>query len=246
LGVFRSVNKKVLLFLIPLGDAAAAAMSSGGTYDSIYGPVGLFMILTPLVYDLRKATVWGRNSILALFAIIGLAVVIGKILRPLMWNYYLAAPMFEDRVWINHPLYGSMYIEKDREKFFSSVCNVINAEGKKRMLLSLPYSFANYYCGIDPWNAYVQTFFDTSSSETIRKMMWELNGNPPMWILYQRQLKILKINEISYNHGHPLAHRDLDDLIESRLDSGAWKLVAKWTEQKHDDWLLIRTSPAAH
>jgi len=91
----------------------------------------------------------------------------------------------------------------------------------------------------------VQTFFDTTSKETIQGLMGELQASPPQWILYQRQMITLRIHEQAYNHGEPLEQRYLDEMIERKLADGSWQAVytsdygnGHWRD---NEWILIRT-----
>ena len=94
----------------------------------------------------------------------------------------------------------------------------------KPELLSLPYPYPNYFCDIAPWHDYVQTFFDTATRPQIEHLMQELETHPPEWIVYQRQLNIMRGAERLYNHGHPLAQRELDTMLMRKLSSGQWSL----------------------
>jgi hypothetical protein len=77
--------------------------------------------------------------------------------------------------------------------------------------------------------------------------MRELEKAPPKWVLYQRQLDILTMHEDTYNHGKPLPHRYLDQMIEQKLNSGEWeKTYASNYEDSpgwRNEWILIRTRP---
>jgi hypothetical protein len=44
-----------------------------------------------------------------------------------------------------------------------------------------------------------------------------------------------------YNHGQPLAQRDLDTLIVQKMASGEWQLVDKKDYLVGDGWWIIRT-----
>jgi hypothetical protein len=218
-------------------------MSSGGKHLGIHGPIGLFMAIIPVVFTLQDALKWGRAYVLTIYSLLALAIAVGKVQRPLMWEYYQAQPMFIDRAVISHPLYGPMVVDRTINRFFSGVCQTIRTSNTNRELLSLPYSYANYYCGITPWHQNVQTFIDTSNILTIRKIQNGLSTQPPGWILYQRQLQILSLMEFFFNHGRRVPQRDLDDLIEGKIARGTWKVVSHWQEQPGDDWLLIQTTP---
>jgi hypothetical protein len=121
-------------------------------------------------------------------------------------------------------------------------------------MLSLPFSYPNYFCDIPPWHGYVQTFFDISTRSTIEKMMDELRTDPPEWIVYQRELHSMSAHEQIFNHGQRLAQHDLDDLIMEKIATGQWRLVDKkeyghWqvvaTKETQDEesWFIIRTRP---
>jgi hypothetical protein len=244
LHIVRINNRLATLILVPFGALIAGGMSSGGKQFGVYGPVGLFMAIMPIVFTLQRPVAWGRAYVLSVYALVASAICLGKIERPLMWNFYRAQPMFVDRAIINHPIYGPMLVDRTMNGFFDGTCRTIRSSTAKPELLSLPYSYANYYCGIEPWGMYVQTFFDTSNAETIRKITKDLGSQPPTWVLYQRQLKVLRLNEIFFNHGQRSPHHDLDDFIEGQVGRGTWKIVSRWSEQPGNDWQLIRTSAA--
>ena len=111
----------------------------------------------------------------------------------------------------------------------------------------MPNPYANYFCDIPPWHGYIQTFFDTSSKETIETLMHELQESPPQWILYERQLDSLAVHEEILNKGQPLPHRYLDQLIMQKIDSADWQTV--YTSSYGDrlgnseTWYLLRTGP---
>jgi hypothetical protein len=129
------------------------------------------------------------------------------------------------------------------------VCQKVREGGSPKELLSLPFPGGNYFCSVPPWHGYVQTFFDTSSKQTIDTLMDELQHSPPKWILYQRQLMTLRLHEMVYNQGKPLEHRYLDQLIEQKLSEGVWrvaytdgrKIVPQWGTLWDNEWILIKT-----
>jgi hypothetical protein len=123
----------------------------------------------------------------------------------------------------------------------------------KPELLSMPFSYPNYFCNTPPWHGYVQTFFDTSTRSTITHLMSELDTAPPQWIVYQRQLDVMSGQEKVLHHGQPLAHRDLDEMMMQKIATGKWQVVdrsnynfnlaEKKDYQEGDGWLIIRTRP---
>ncbi len=144
-----------------------------------------------------------------------------------------------------------MYIDHDLLRFIEPICQQIEKENSRPELLSIPFSYPNYFCNTPPWHGYVQTFFDTSTRSTIIRLINEIDTAPPQWIVYQRQMKILSGAEFFYNHGRRLAHRDLDEMIMRKIATGKWQVVEKSNYllvdrknyQDGDGWLLIRTRP---
>jgi hypothetical protein len=153
--------------------------------------------------------------------------------------------MFVGRQWYRHPVYGPMIIETTQLEVFTQICGRLRSDSGE--LLSLPLTYANYFCSIAPWHGYVQTFFDTSTKETIFRLMQELAKAPPRWVLYQRQLDILSMHEDVYDHGQPLPHRYLDQMIEQKLNSGRWEkaYISNYEDSPgwRNEWILIRTKP---
>jgi hypothetical protein len=239
-GVVREQSGRAIYFLVPFSELVSSSMSSGGHHIGVYGPVGLFMLLLPLGAPRVFSAKWATAPVLAVYVILGVSEAAAKVEQPVSWQHYLAPPMFTARTWINHPLYGYMYINTDNKIFFSRVCATVKAVDDDSML-STPYSFANYYCGLPPWHDYVQTFFDTASRQTIEQLIKDLGVHPPTWVLYERQLRILRLHEKFYNHGRRLAHRDLDEFIMSRINAGAWKVTLQTDMHPDDRWMLIRT-----
>src|SRR5258707_14753256 len=147
-----------------------------------------------------------------------------------------------------------MYIDRGLLQFIEPVCKEIGEGNPRPELLSMPFSYPNYFCNTPPWHGYVQTFFDTSTRSTITHLIDELDTAPPQWIVYQRQLKIMSGPERLYNHGQRLAQRDMDDMIMRKIATGQWQLVDKSNYlvadmvdennyQDGDGWLIIRTRP---
>jgi hypothetical protein len=189
-------------------------------------------------------------------ALMGLRAMTDKIIEPYTWLLFRSSPMFENRQWYQHPVYGPMYIDRDLLRFIEPICQEIGHGNPRPELLSIPFSNPNYFCDTPPWHGYVQTFFDTSTRSTIEKLMEELQADPPQWIVYQRQLKVLHESELTYHKGQALAHRDLDTLIMQKIAMGQWQLVEKSNYllssslppdkipyQDGDGWYIIRTRP---
>lgn len=245
LGVLRFLkveNKRSLLVLIPGGALVAGGMSSGGDHFGLFGPIGMLMILLPLT---SGEAIGGRNRgiVLAVFALLAATLLVGKVRVPIQWEHYRAKTMFMNREVIDQPDKGPMLVERDMNAFFSEVCRTIATNGAGTGLLSLPYSYANYHCGVAPWHRYVQTYFDTSSAGTIDGLRHELDTTPPTWIVYQRQLDKIRASELAFNHGEPIRHRALDADIWNRLQRHEWTIVRHWQDEPGSDWYFIRTTP---
>lgn len=235
-------NRRSVLMLVPGGALVAAGMSSGGDHFGLFGPIGLMIMLLPLTFG---EAISGRNRaiLLTAFAVLAATILVGKVRVPMQWKHYRANTMFVNREVIDRPHQGPMLVERDMNAFFSEVCRTIAAEGVGTGLLSLPYSYANYNCGIAPWRRYVQTYFDTSSAATIDGLRQELDKAAPTWIVYQRQLDEIRASELAFNHGYPIRHRGLDADIWNRLQRHEWTVVRHWQEEPGSDWYFIRTSP---
>jgi hypothetical protein len=144
-----------------------------------------------------------------------------------------------------------MYMDRDLLHFIEPVCRKIGTGNPSPELLSMPFSYPNYFCDTPPWHGYVQTFFDTSTRSTIFHLMSELDTAPPKWIVYQRQMKVVKEHEDGLHQGQPLAHRDMDKMIMQKIATGQWKVEGKSNYlfvgtkdyQEGDGWYIIRTRP---
>ncbi len=163
-----------------------------------------------------------------------------KVRFPFLWHHFYSDAMFQDRVWYHHPVYGPMYIGKKHLNLILPICTELSEQPGS--LLSLPYSHANYFCNVPPWHGYVQTWYDTSSRETIGTLIAELESSPPPWIFYERSSSTLHAHEVVYNNGRALPQRALDELVVKRIGDRQWQ-VKRRDSFGGADWLLIRTSP---
>jgi len=74
------------------------------------------------------------------------------------------------------------------------------------------------------------------------KLITEIRMDPPQWIVYQRQMASLAVQEKVFIHGQPSAQRNLDGIIMQKIMSRQWQVV----DQRNDpdsDWYFIRTRP---
>jgi hypothetical protein len=238
-------DRREILFLTPLGQLASGSMSTGGHHMGLYGPIGMMILLLAICSPIRSRAEWPRLSLLAVATLLICSAAYNKVEMPYSWHSYREPAMAVGRQWYHHPDYGPMIIDRDLLKFIAPVCNAVDADKSQAELLSLPFPYANYFCSVPPWHGYVQTFFDTSSKETIQTVMEELEKSPPKWILYQRQLDNLAMHESVFNHGQPLQHRYLDQMIEHKIDDGEWHVVYRsaYADRPELDtsWVLMRT-----
>lgn len=241
LRILQLEDRPGILVLIPAGAMVAAAMSSGGDHIGLFGPIGLLLILLPLISgDFLKGR--RREVALGAYALLGVTIAFGKVFDPIEWQHYRAKAMFVDRKIIDSPVHGPMLVDREMDANFAPVCSTIREAGVGTGLVSMPYAYSNYYCGVAPWRGYVQTYFDTSSAATIGELMRGLKESPPTWVVYQRQPKLLRASEVAFNHGQPIPHRALDQFIWGRIESREWKVIRHWSDRPDSDWYFLRTS----
>jgi len=239
-------HRRDVLVFIPFGQLVSISMSSGKFYPNAFPPMAEFLLVFPIAAPLFLKDWRPRIAYLSLLVILGGSAFAQKLDQPFYWWTYRSAPLTEARVWYRHPEYGSMWIESKELSLIKPVCDTVGT-GAQHELLSLPFPYANYFCGIPPWHGYVQTFFDTTSSGTIHELMGELEAHPPQWIFYERQLEVMRRHEVAFHNGQPLAHRDLDKLIMSKVADGRWRIMSAQRNPNPDphgipaEWLLIRT-----
>jgi hypothetical protein len=241
----RGWDPREVLLLLPLAElASASAGTAGGNVDSfLYAQVAMLLLIVPALRPFRKPPGWVSASFLTALLLIGTSGMLSKIWNPYSWINYRSSPMFVNRLWYRHPVWGPMYLDRDLLHFIEPVCREIAEPGGKPELLSIPFSYPNYFCNTPPWHGYVQTFFDTSSRAAINHLMQELDSAPPQWIVYQRQMTALQSQESVFSHGQPLPHRALDTMIMQKIATGQWQLVDTRHYLEGDGWLIIKTRP---
>jgi hypothetical protein len=240
-------DSREILMITPLGQMISTAASSGGVHWGVYEPWAMLIVILPIASPVRLRSERARTALVGVGAILLVCSGFYRFLVPYAWHSTQPRAMFIGRQWYRHPVYGPMIIETSLLEFIEPICDRMGPDGAEAGLLSLPYSYANYFCDIPPWHGYVQTYYDTSTAETIFGLMDELQRAPPKWIFYERQLDSLAAHERQYNHGRPLPHRYLDEFLEEKLARGEWKAVFTseyastplWKEQ----WILIQTRP---
>lgn len=224
------------LVLLPFGYYAAASLSSAGSIDSLTFPFAMSIAVLLLSAELSARQ---RFIAVALIGLLGVGAILQKATNPASWHGFRSPPLMVDRQVIDHPIHGPMVIEDSLRLFADDVCTTIGA--KDRTLLSVPFPFLNYYCGIAPWKGYVQTFFDTSSHRSIEALAAEVASSPPDFILLQEQEKNLRDHEGAYNGGNELPHRKLNEFFMRQIEIGAWT-VLRQREYANTHWYLISTN----
>jgi hypothetical protein len=233
-----------ILLLVPLAESASNSASGAATpLSGYYAQFAMLLLLIPVIQPFRKQVSWANASFLTILALVGLSGAAAKIRQPYEWNSRLSSPMFVNRQWYRHPVYGPMYIERGQLELSRSICADIGGENSKAELLSLPFSYPNYFCNIPPWHGYVHTFFDTTLRSTMNELIKELQTEPPQWIVYQRQLVSMAPLEKLFNHGQPSVQRDLDEMIMQKIATRQWQLVDKKDQDADSTWYVIRTQP---
>jgi len=237
----REWDAREILLLLPLAESASNSASGAATpLSGYYAQFAMLLLLIPVIQPFRKQVSWANASFLTILALVGLSGVAAKIRQPYEWNSRLSSPMFVNRQWYQHPVYGPMYMEPALLQLSRSICADIGGENSKAELLSLPFSYPNYFCDTPPWHGYVHTFFDTTLRSTMNELMKELETSPPQWIVYQRQLVSIAPLEKLFNHGQPSAQRDLDEMIMKKIATRQWQLVDKKVQDADSTWYVIR------
>jgi hypothetical protein len=247
---FKQWNRLEILLIIPLGQLAAEALSTSAGHGEIYMPMATLFLLLPIAFPI-ELKMRGRSFLLAAATVLMVYGFVFRVMEPYRWWSFHALRMFVGRQWFMHPVYGPMVIGRDTLTFVQPVCKAIGPDGSgrdgsSRELLSLPFSFANYFCDVPPWHDYVQTWYDTSEKSTIDALMEQLRRAPPEWIFYERQPEVVRFHEQTFNGGRPIPHRYLDQLMEEKINDGAWKVVYRSsygsTSLVNQEWLLIQTT----
>lgn len=218
--------------------------SGGGSPIGLTVPMGMLVASVALVNGVKGS----QERLLGVFCVLLVSVgALVKISNPASWNGLGSHRMYSERLLVQHPIYGPMIADRSLYRFSETICTLISERSGKpnRELLSIPFSYANYYCGIAPWKGFVQTFFDTSTKSAIDSMIQLLKSSPPEWILYQRQLWNLRRHELVYNNGMRLPHRDLDEYLAAKVQSQDWSIAWRARYGFQTEWFLIHTRPPA-
>jgi hypothetical protein len=223
------------LVLLPFGYYVAASLSSAGSIDSLTFPFAMSIAVLLLSAELSSRQ---KFLTVALIGLLGVGASLQKTIYPASWHGFRSPPLLVDRQVIEHPIHGPMVIEDSLRLFAEDVCTTIGT--KDTTLLSVPFPYINYYCGIAPWKGYVQTFFDTSSRRSIEALTAQVASSPPDFILFQEQEINLRDHEGLYNEGNKLPHRMLNEFFMHQIEIGAW-IILRQREYANTNWYLIST-----
>lgn len=237
------IRGNVLLLLLPFLLFLSGSVSSAGSFGDSYYQLALMLLLLVAV-DFKVISRNLRSDVLVIFifvfySIIALNSFWYRVTNPYSWHAYHAPQFGPAYEYSLDEKGGARFIPKELTALVEPVCEMI---GSDRTLLSVPFSYANYHCGLKPWGGYVQTFFDTSSREVIDELIEAINSSPPDYIFYQRQVANLSAHEAIFNSGKELPHRNLDRLIMKNITLKKWKVVYSSGLYPPSEWLLIKTS----
>jgi len=237
-------GRTLSLAAYPFAMFFTGALSTGGEVYGLYFPLALSLLVGALVLREPLGTE-GRQPLRAALAfflcLIGVQGFVYRAESPFSWHSYHVNPLFVGYSFENDPLHGPHVIAPEVRDLVTPVCERV---GSEESLLSLPISFANYYCGIPVWHGYVQTFFDTSTRSRIEQLERDLERSPPDFIFYQRQLELMSLHEKIFAAGRPLPHRKLDELIARKVRGGEWTIVYRSSAYPPSTWYLISTRHA--
>ncbi len=234
------VNLLEVFLFFPAMQLFAGAMTSAISVFEAFWPIALLVLLLPISFPQAFRLTMPRDAYLVMATTLIIFSITYKTRVPYSWHHFTDRALFVDRQWYKHPVYGELYVERDQLAFMQQVCTDIHADGPATELLSLQNPYPNYFCNVAPWHNYVQTWYDTTSQQTIDTLDAELTAAPPKWIVYQRALDSMMQHEAIFTGGRPLPHRKLDQLIMNKIREGKWMVVQRtWFEGA--DWIVIRT-----
>lgn len=231
-------NRGVIVFY-PFFLFAFGSLSTGGFFYGLYFPLAVTIyVLVYFSQEHLKSFVYYRVGLGLVLAIVAFQGAVFRANNPYSWHSYHVNPLFVGYKFVRDENLGMYFAPDQLISLITPVCKKIK-QGDQ--LLSLPFSFANYYCGVDPWHGYVQTFFDTTTVERMTQLENDLLASPPEYIFYQRQLDNLSGHEKIFNNGKPLPHRRIDALIMRKISEGDWSVVYQSNLYPPSDWILIST-----
>ena len=246
--ILSSFNKSISysraspLIIYPFFLFIGGSLSSAGSFGDHFFPLAILILVLALILTNNFTKTPFRRFCkyfsFFTFALLACEAIALRTLEPYSWHSYQVPPFYEKRILINNSPHGPHLLSKDLAGLILPVCAEVQ---KSTELLSIPFSFANYYCKKEPWRGYIQTFFDTSSANQVLQLIQDINSNPPAYIFYQRQLENIAVHERLFNGGKPLPHRELDELIMNNIESKKWRIIYVSELYPPSVWFLIKT-----
>jgi hypothetical protein len=237
-----TLNKTLCLILYPLCFFISGSLSSGGSFNDHYFSMALFLAVFPFIINssfIKKGIPNGYLNLISLvFLVVAIQGYTARYNNPYSWHSYHVPKLFFKYKFVYSSLHGHFITNDEVEALIDPVCKLTDGPST---LLSIPFSFANYYCGKKIWEGNIQTFFDTSSEIQVKKIIEKLKIDPPNFIFYQRQLANLKLHEEIYRNGKALPHRKLDEFIMNEIEGKKWLVIYTSKLYPPSEWILIAT-----
>lgn len=240
----RSTNElRWPLFLYPLFLFVFGSLSTGGKVQPLHFPLAMALLLFPAVVleRLRPFLFQGaRIGFILLCTLLAVGGIWTRYQKPYSWLTLHVNPLGKDYIYRDDPRLGTHFITRELAALVDPVCARV---GPDDTLLSTPFSFANYYCGVQTWRGYVQTWFDLSTEAKIDRLLNDLKRQPPNYVFIQLQEGVLSHHEEVFNKGRPLPYRNLQSYIREKVIRKEWVVVSESRLFPESHWLLVRTAP---
>jgi hypothetical protein len=240
---FRSYILAWVIYLFPLLLFFMGSLSSGGYIDDLWFPLAVFYIVA--LYKYSGMCLPGSNLLLLLIIFIvamGLKLGLKKFQNPYAWHYYSSPSLISKREISRDGRDKVVVIDPELNDYAKKICGSLP---KEAVVLSLPFPFANYFCGNIIWKKNIQLFFDTSTRERSDRLGSDLESDPPKYIVYQMQMVNLAAHEYRFNNNKPLPFRQIHELIIRKLMLNEWRVVRVVSTSNDCVWLVISTSPSS-
>ena len=234
------------LLLIPLGQLASGSMSTGGSPLGLNTALATLLLLLPIAGPIRLKRESTRAFAFALLAFSLSTCAAHKYRYPYQWHSYnVAHPVHRPPV--VPPSRLRPHPHRARQHRLHSAHLQRRPSRRRPAGLALPALLLPQLLLRRPPLARLRPDLLRPRRQTIQTLIADLQSAPPKWIVYQRQPYNLALHEQIFNHGQPLPHRALDQLIEQKIASGEWQPTYTSTYGSNgpftDQWLLLRTRP---
>lgn len=233
------------LSFYPLFSFLFGSLSTAGEIGPMIFPLAAALLVFPIVVlsQLRPAFVKGvRLGFMLLCTLLAADGSWTRFRIPFSWWSYSVSPLGPEYKLRSDSRRGVHFITDDLAALIDPVCARLEQNSS---LMSTPFPFANYYCGVPTWRGYVQTWYDLSTDAKINRLLNDLRRRPPDYVFYQQQEGALRHHEEVFNQGRPLPYRKLESYIRERVFRGEWRVVYESRLYPDSHWLLLRTSAHA-